>query len=227
MALSPVASGLQGISTNEHPLDRANNTPRAPAKRVKEPITIRKNDKWPRNRNCADIGDGPNLAHSEVHRCPTRSGWFCPEPSSPEVGKGRGVSWAEYFSSSSRHNSQSTIEAILCLSRSIVALCCSATSEIPRSILVAMSQPGGKSPPQPLSPRWDLTTPKVHYPGRRFAQIVKLKPEFVNKYKEVHAAVWPEVLRQIRDCNIVDCTYHFPSLSCDQGFDTETLSLCE
>ncbi|KAI2632776.1 hypothetical protein GGS21DRAFT_521276 [Xylaria nigripes] len=40
--------------------------------------------------------------------------------------------------------------------------------------------------------------------GRRFAQIVRLKPEFVARYKEVHAAVWPEVLRQIRDCNIRD-----------------------
>ncbi|KAK7742205.1 hypothetical protein SLS62_010794 [Diatrype stigma] len=41
-------------------------------------------------------------------------------------------------------------------------------------------------------------------PGRRVAQIVKLKPEFVAKYKEVHAAVWPEVLQQIRVCNIQD-----------------------
>ena len=48
---------------------------------------------------------------------------------------------------------------------------------------------------------------KAGYPGRRFAQIVKLKPEFLDKYKEVHAAVWPEVLKQIADCNIVDCTY--------------------
>jgi len=45
------------------------------------------------------------------------------------------------------------------------------------------------------------------YAGRRIAQIVKLKPEFVDKYKEVHAAVWPEVLRQIRDCNIRDCEF--------------------
>lgn len=41
--------------------------------------------------------------------------------------------------------------------------------------------------------------------GRRFAQIVKLKPEFIDKYKEVHAAVWPEVLQQIKACNIQDC----------------------
>ncbi|RYP53243.1 hypothetical protein DL768_001747 [Monosporascus sp. mg162] len=41
-------------------------------------------------------------------------------------------------------------------------------------------------------------------PGRRIAQIVKLKPEFVDKYKQVHAAVWPEVLQQIKVCNIKD-----------------------
>lgn len=42
-------------------------------------------------------------------------------------------------------------------------------------------------------------------PGRRVAQIVELKPEFVDKYKEVHAAVWPEVRKQIKACNIQDC----------------------
>ncbi|KAI8957730.1 rhamnose mutarotase [Daldinia sp. FL1419] len=40
--------------------------------------------------------------------------------------------------------------------------------------------------------------------ARRIAQIIKLKPEFIDKYKEVHAAVWPEVLQQIKDCNIED-----------------------
>lgn len=41
----------------------------------------------------------------------------------------------------------------------------------------------------------------------RRRQIVKLKPEYYDKYKEVHAAVWPEVLRQIKACNIVDCRF--------------------
>ena len=48
--------------------------------------------------------------------------------------------------------------------------------------------------------------------GRRIAQIVKLKPEFVAKYKEVHAAVWPEVLQQIKACNIRDCKFFNLSL---------------
>ncbi|KAI6089391.1 rhamnose mutarotase [Hypoxylon rubiginosum] len=47
---------------------------------------------------------------------------------------------------------------------------------------------------------------------RRIAQIVKLKPEFLDKYKEVHAAVWPEVLQQIKVCNIEDYSiYHDPA----------------
>ncbi|KAB5547047.1 hypothetical protein GE09DRAFT_1224063 [Coniochaeta sp. 2T2.1] len=45
---------------------------------------------------------------------------------------------------------------------------------------------------------------KVKNPGRRYAQIVKLKPEHVEEYKKVHAAVWPDVLKQIKDCRIED-----------------------
>ncbi|KAF7198592.1 L-rhamnose mutarotase [Pseudocercospora fuligena] len=39
---------------------------------------------------------------------------------------------------------------------------------------------------------------------RRIAQIVRLKRESLQAYKECHAAVWPAVLQQIKDCNIVD-----------------------
>lgn len=46
-------------------------------------------------------------------------------------------------------------------------------------------------------------------PVRRVAQIVHLKPEALAAYKECHANVWPEVLQQIKECNIRDC----PSLS--------------
>lgn len=42
-------------------------------------------------------------------------------------------------------------------------------------------------------------------PVRRIAQIVHLKPSAVEAYKECHANVWPEVLQQIKDCNIIDC----------------------
>ncbi|KAL4951248.1 rhamnose mutarotase [Aspergillus filifer] len=39
---------------------------------------------------------------------------------------------------------------------------------------------------------------------RRIAQIVHLKPSALAAYKECHANVWPEVLQQIKECNIRD-----------------------
>ncbi|KAK1991490.1 DUF718-domain-containing protein [Colletotrichum falcatum] len=72
------------------------------------------------------------------------------------------------------------------------------------SLSAASSSPTEVEPPSPV-------TARQKNPGRRIAQIVKLKPEFVDKYKEVHASVWPEVLKQIKDCNIVDYSiWHEP-----------------
>ncbi|KAL5049677.1 hypothetical protein BDW71DRAFT_152484 [Aspergillus fruticulosus] len=48
---------------------------------------------------------------------------------------------------------------------------------------------------------------------RRIAQIVHLKPSAVAAYKECHANVWPEVLQQIKECNIRDCAYPTFALS--------------
>ncbi|KAL1988873.1 hypothetical protein VTN96DRAFT_6862 [Rasamsonia emersonii] len=48
-------------------------------------------------------------------------------------------------------------------------------------------------------------------PVRRIAQIVHLKPSTVEEYKECHANVWPEVLQQIRECNIRDYSIFFDS----------------
>ncbi|KAL2209122.1 DUF718-domain-containing protein [Sarocladium strictum] len=45
---------------------------------------------------------------------------------------------------------------------------------------------------------------KIKNPGRRFASIVKVRPECVKEYKAAHADVWPEVLQQIKDCGIED-----------------------
>ncbi|KAK6208929.1 hypothetical protein QIS74_12447 [Colletotrichum tabaci] len=67
----------------------------------------------------------------------------------------------------------------------------------------------GSSPPEAEVPA--PVTLKQKNPGRRIGQIVKLKPEFVDKYKEVHANVWPDVLKQIKECNIVDYSiWHEP-----------------
>jgi L-rhamnose mutarotase len=65
-----------------------------------------------------------------------------------------------------------------------------------------------KSPTSPTGPT-PFTTYRLKNQGRRIAQIVKLKPEFVEKYKECHARVWPEVLKQIKDSNIEDCKRSF------------------
>jgi len=67
----------------------------------------------------------------------------------------------------------------------------------------------------PASPTTAPPTPsfKVKYQGRRVAQIVKLKPEYVEEYKQCHAKVWPEVLKQIKDSNIEDCEYFLAALN--------------
>jgi hypothetical protein len=63
------------------------------------------------------------------------------------------------------------------------------------------------SPISVVSPAAAAPTYRLKYQGRRFAQIVKLKPECEEQYKACHANVWPEVLKQIKDCNIEDCKW--------------------
>lgn len=46
---------------------------------------------------------------------------------------------------------------------------------------------------------------RVRNPGKKIGQVVKLRPECVAEYKACHAKVWPEVLKQIRECGIRDC----------------------
>jgi L-rhamnose mutarotase len=38
--------------------------------------------------------------------------------------------------------------------------------------------------------------------AKRYGQILKVRPEKIEEYVRYHAAVWPEVLKTIRDCNI-------------------------
>jgi len=38
--------------------------------------------------------------------------------------------------------------------------------------------------------------------GQRFGTVIKLKPECEALYRQYRAAVWPEVLQKIRECNI-------------------------
>jgi L-rhamnose mutarotase len=37
---------------------------------------------------------------------------------------------------------------------------------------------------------------------RRFGQHAKLKPDMVEEYDRLHAAVWPDVLKMIGECNL-------------------------
>ena len=48
---------------------------------------------------------------------------------------------------------------------------------------------------------------------RRIGQIIRLKRESLDAYKECHAAVWPAVLQQIKDCNISDYSIYLDESS--------------
>lgn len=37
---------------------------------------------------------------------------------------------------------------------------------------------------------------------RRYGQVLSIKPEHIDEYERIHAAVWPEVLATIYECNI-------------------------
>jgi len=40
---------------------------------------------------------------------------------------------------------------------------------------------------------------------KRYGMLIKVRPEKFEEYKQLHAAVWPEVLDMIKRCNI--CNY--------------------
>lgn len=37
---------------------------------------------------------------------------------------------------------------------------------------------------------------------KRYGQIIKVKPDKIDRYKELHSAVWPDVQKKISECNI-------------------------
>jgi hypothetical protein len=59
--------------------------------------------------------------------------------------------------------------------------------------------------PQQSSQDQNMSTSKPQGP-RRVGQFLYLRPECIEEYKKCHAAVWPEVLEQIKDSGIEDCT---------------------
>jgi len=44
---------------------------------------------------------------------------------------------------------------------------------------------------------------------QRYGSVIKLKPEKLDEYKQLHANVWPEVLKMIRKCNICNYSIYF------------------
>lgn len=41
---------------------------------------------------------------------------------------------------------------------------------------------------------------------QRYGQVIQLHPEAVVRYKELHASVWPDVLKTIRACHLTNYT---------------------
>jgi len=44
---------------------------------------------------------------------------------------------------------------------------------------------------------------------KRYGSLIGVKPEKLEDYKRLHAAVWPGVLRMIHDCNIRNYSIYF------------------
>jgi len=44
---------------------------------------------------------------------------------------------------------------------------------------------------------------------QRYGSVIKLKPEKLQEYRELHAHPWPEVIRMIHDCNIRNYTIYY------------------
>jgi L-rhamnose mutarotase len=43
----------------------------------------------------------------------------------------------------------------------------------------------------------------------RYGSVIKVRPEKVEEYRELHAKVWPSVLEMIRECNIRNYSIYF------------------
>ena len=47
---------------------------------------------------------------------------------------------------------------------------------------------------------------------KRYGSMIGVKPEKLDEYKKLHAAVWPGVLRIIHDCNLRNYSIYFRKL---------------
>lgn len=46
---------------------------------------------------------------------------------------------------------------------------------------------------------------------KRVGQVIKVKPEYLEKYKALHANPWPEVNEKLTECNIKNYSIYFRS----------------
>ncbi|MDR2622081.1 MAG: L-rhamnose mutarotase [Dysgonamonadaceae bacterium] len=44
---------------------------------------------------------------------------------------------------------------------------------------------------------------------KRYGSVIGLRPEKLEEYKKLHAAVWPSVLKTINDCNIRNYSIYY------------------
>ena len=53
---------------------------------------------------------------------------------------------------------------------------------------------------------------------QRYGSVLGVKEDKLAYYKELHAAVWPDVLKMIKDCNIHNYSIYLRKLPDDQHF---------
>ena len=53
---------------------------------------------------------------------------------------------------------------------------------------------------------------------KRYGSVIKVKPEKLDEYKRLHADVWPEVLKMIRECNISNYSIYLGDLEKDKYY---------
>ena len=44
---------------------------------------------------------------------------------------------------------------------------------------------------------------------KRYGSVIGVRPEKLAEYKKLHAAVWPDVLKMIKDCNIRNYSIYY------------------
>ncbi len=53
---------------------------------------------------------------------------------------------------------------------------------------------------------------------KRYGMVIGLRPERIEEYRKLHAAVWPDVLRMIRECHIHNYSIYLRQLDDGQHY---------